>query len=368
MLHNTLPDNNQIKVGHGHLSLSSDYLILLLELGVELGLKHSELLSGSQLEASILMSPGISVGHQSFLTVVANFRKHQPDLSFAIVYGKRMTLSKHGALGIAARHSRTTQEAAEAVAAYMSTRAEIFTIRRERDNHSRRLYVEPEIAPSEDIYFLVLAYLTSIEFIIRQMLSYNGAIATRIELPISPTLWQGETLNQKVVELDKDAEGAQVCFSAPLCMLYWPTEILEELLPSFDKDLVSMAQQVCEGELKSKVISHTSTMIQAVASEFMQARCNLPTVEGVASKLNVSPATLKRKLKAEGQSFREIKDEVLYSRAIKNLADKQQSIESIAEQLGYSDASNFAKAFKSWSGMSPSDYRLSNLDSKVDKR
>jgi AraC-like DNA-binding protein len=348
-------DSTQVKVGDGDLTISSDYLILLLELGIELGLKQSDLLLGSQLDASILIRPGISVGDRSFLKVVANFREQQPDMSLAVVYGKRMTLSKHGALGIAARHSRTANDAASAVIAYMSTRAELFTIRRERDDESRRLYVDPEVELCDDVYFLVLAYLTSIELIIRQMLAFPGDIATRIELPMKPKYWLGQPLLNDVVELDVLAAGAQIHFSATQCLLFWPTKILDDLLPSFDKDLVSMAQEVCEDELKS--MSQVTSVSQAIVLAFKNAEGSLPTIDSIAATLNMSSATLKRKLKSEGQSFRELKDETLYKKSIKLLKDTHHSIELITEQLGYSDASNFAKAFKGWSGMSPSEFR-----------
>ena len=348
-------ENTQIKVGEGDLAISSDYLILLLELGVEFGLKQSELLLGSQLDTSIVIRPGISVGYKSFFKVVANFRAKQPDMSLAIVYGKRMTLSKHGALGIAARHSRTANDAASALVTYMSTRAEIFSVRRERNVESRRLYVDLEIESSDDVYFLILAYFISIEFVIRQMLGYAGEIKTRIELPIKPELWYDQPLEKNTVEIDKEAQGAELHFSAQHCLLLWPTDILDDLLPLFDSDLVTMAQEVCEDELKS--ILQPSSVSQVVARAFKDAEGSLPTVDSIATTLNTSAATLKRKLKAEGHSFRDIKDEVLYNKAMKYLRDTQQSIELIAEQLGYSDASNFAKAFKGWSGISPSDFR-----------
>ncbi len=356
-----LPMNEatNIKVGDGNLTISSDYLILLLELGVELGLKQSDLLLGSELDASIVIRPGILVGHQSFLKVVSNFRQQQPDMSLAVTYGKRMTVSKHGALGIAARHSRTTNDAASAVTAYMSTREQLFSVYRERDSESRRLYVDLEVESSDEIYFLILAYLTSIEFIIRQMLSYPDEIKTRIELPIKPDFWQGQPLLDDSIDLDSLAPGAIIQFSAPRCMLLWPSQLLDDLLPLFDQDLVKMAQEVCEDELKS--MSQFTRVSQAVALAFKNAEGSLPTIDRISASLNMSSATLKRKLKSEGQSFRDIKDEILHKKAIKLLRETPQSIERIATQLGYSDASNFAKAFKGWSGMSPSEFRQTLL-------
>ena len=359
MLIQSMSETTQIKVGEGDLKIASDYLILLLELGIELGLKQSDLLSGSQLDASIFMRPGIFVGDKSFLNVVANFRRQQPDMSLAVLYGKRMTLSKHGALGMAARHSRTTNDAASAVIAYMGTRVELFSVHRERDSQSRRLLVDLEVEHCDEIYFLILAYLTSIELILRQMLSYPDEIKTRIDLPIKPKYWQCQALLCDSVELDALAVGAQIQFSAPRCMLLWPAAYLNDLLPLFDQDLVVMAQEICEDELKS--MSQASSVSQTVVQAFNHVDGHLPTVEEIAATLNISSATLKRKLKLEGQSFRDIKDASLHKKANKLLKETHQSIENIAEQLGYSDASNFAKAFKSWSGMSPSEFRHGSL-------
>lgn len=343
------------RVGEGELRISSDYLILLLELGVELGLKQGDLLSGSGLGADILFSRSISVGHLSFLTVVSNFIALRSDLSLAVVYGKRMTLFKHGALGIAARHSRTIEAAAGAVTSYMKTRAEIFSIRRERDEGSRRLYVELEVEPSAAVYFMVLAYLTSTELIIRQMLENPAEIETTIELPIECSIWKNTALNTHSVCLDEEAPGAMVHFSRLECVLSWPVSFLHDLLPLFDKDLVMMAEEACESEMEN--ISQSLSVKQIVENEFKQAEGVLPTIEGVALKLNMSPATLKRRMKDEGVSFRGIKDDIFHKRARKLLKESSSSIEIIAEQLGYSDPSNFSKAFKSWSGFSPSEYR-----------
>jgi AraC-like DNA-binding protein len=359
MITPSIQQPSQVKVGEGDLKIASDYLILLLELGLELGLKQSDLLLDSQLDASIFIRPGIYVGDRSFLKVVANFRKQQPDMAVAVTYGKRMTLSKHGALGIAARHSRTTNDAATAVISYMRTRVELFSVHRQRDAINRRLYVDLEVESSDEIYFLILAYLTSIEFILRQMLSCPDEIKTRIELPIKPEYWQGKKLTSNTVILDPLALGSEIKFSSERCMLLWPTQYLNDLLPLFDQSLVKMAQDICEVELKS--MSNLLSINQVVKQAFNDVNGHLPTIDSIASTLNTSSATLKRKLKAEGYSFREIKDEILHKKANELLTQTGHSIERIAEKLGYSDASNFSKAFKGWSGITPSEFRQLSL-------
>jgi AraC-like DNA-binding protein len=82
-----------------------------------------------------------------------------------------------------------------------------------------------------------------------------------------------------------------------------------------------------------------------------------PTIEQVAGQLRLSTRTLIRKLKSEGSSFQQIKEIVRRDRAIFFLTSQTYSIGAIAEKVGYSDPAVFARAFKSWTSMSPREYR-----------
>ena len=80
-------------------------------------------------------------------------------------------------------------------------------------------------------------------------------------------------------------------------------------------------------------------------------------IENVAERLCMSDRTLKRQLAAENTSFSNIVDEVRYRHATSLLSRTDYSLEQIADQLGYSDVANFSRAFKRWSGRSPSNWR-----------
>jgi AraC-like DNA-binding protein len=76
----------------------------------------------------------------------------------------------------------------------------------------------------------------------------------------------------------------------------------------------------------------------------------------VAERLGISVATLRRRLGAEGVSFRAIQRQAMnnYARA-RILEDVD--IATIAEDLGFSDRRAFTRAFKEWNGHTPSGYR-----------
>ena len=80
-------------------------------------------------------------------------------------------------------------------------------------------------------------------------------------------------------------------------------------------------------------------------------------VERMADELGMHPRTLRRRLEAQGTSYREILTDVRRLLAIDYLRKTRMTIEEIATRLGYSDASNFRHAFGRWTGKTPSAYR-----------
>jgi len=82
----------------------------------------------------------------------------------------------------------------------------------------------------------------------------------------------------------------------------------------------------------------------------------LVTLQEVSSLLHVTPRSLQRKLSKEGTNFQEIISQVQKQRAIVLLKNMQLSISEIAYMLGYTEPSTFTRAFKSWTGKTPSEY------------
>ena len=73
----------------------------------------------------------------------------------------------------------------------------------------------------------------------------------------------------------------------------------------------------------------------------------------VAAELKLSERSLRRRLTEEGTSFRELLQDARKERAQTILSKPGVSLAIAAEQLGYSDAAAFSRAFKEWTGFSP---------------
>lgn len=85
----------------------------------------------------------------------------------------------------------------------------------------------------------------------------------------------------------------------------------------------------------------------------------------VAAQLSVSPATLRRRLQAEGTGFQALKDQWRRGRAVHLLKTTDWSLQRIAVALGFSEASAFHRAFKRWTRLNPGDYREASLGASV---
>ena len=81
------------------------------------------------------------------------------------------------------------------------------------------------------------------------------------------------------------------------------------------------------------------------------------SIESVAGNFNISVRTLQRKLKEEGVSYLQIIEEVRKSLAIHYIKKSSSSVKEISAVLGYSEPSGFVRAFKKWTGKTPSEYR-----------
>jgi AraC-like DNA-binding protein len=80
-------------------------------------------------------------------------------------------------------------------------------------------------------------------------------------------------------------------------------------------------------------------------------------IESIASVLKLHPRTLQRRLREEGTSFAEVHDRVRYRTAMASLQQGEANLETLSEHLGFSDRRSFTRAFKRWSGVSPSAFR-----------
>src|SRR5262249_16879752 len=86
-------------------------------------------------------------------------------------------------------------------------------------------------------------------------------------------------------------------------------------------------------------------------------RLDLLSVNHVAEAVGLSTRTLQRRLHEEGTSLARLIAQVRLDFARRLLRDPERPIRDVAIDLGYSDPAHFTRAFHTWTGLTPREYR-----------
>jgi AraC-like DNA-binding protein len=152
-----------------------------------------------------------------------------------------------------------------------------------------------------------------------------------------------------------------VHFQRDASRLWLRREDWERRTPHADPDLLrilehrahDMAQELPD-------IESIAGAVRGVLS--LELECGVPSVHDVAKRLGLSSRSLQRRLAAEGISFSDIVERTREAAARRLLKEQNLALTEVAELLGFSDQSAFTRAFKTWSGTTPAEFRRQSLE------
>jgi AraC-like DNA-binding protein len=152
--------------------------------------------------------------------------------------------------------------------------------------------------------------------------------------------------------------GAPVTFDSDYAALRFPASQLTERLAGADpRRLVALGQTLTAiGPEPIAPRSHRLVRIMLARGD--------TKAESLAATLSLSRRTLDRRLKAHDLSFQAVLDGVRYEAAQQLLEISNVDIGSVARALGYTEPSPFTRAFRRWSGQTPSEWRRHRRSSR----
>lgn len=153
----------------------------------------------------------------------------------------------------------------------------------------------------------------------------------------------------------RDALGAPVTFGGARDAVRFPRSWLDLPCPLADAAMHRLSVSKC-GELLAQ-LSGRSALESSLRRDLLAADGVPLGLTVLAARRNMSARTLMRHLKRLGTSYQAIVDDVRAELAAGLLTDTDLPVASIAHRLGFSDPSNFGRAFRSWHGCSPGRYR-----------
>jgi AraC-like DNA-binding protein len=148
---------------------------------------------------------------------------------------------------------------------------------------------------------------------------------------------------------------APVVFNGAESELVFASDVLAAPLPTGNAELALASEQIVVDYLARYDRSNLLPQVRAKLIE------QLPSGEAdqakIAAQLNTSLRNLQRQLQQEGVNFRQLVDETRRELAMGYLNNSALMLNEIAYMLGFSEPANFTRAFRRWTGRTPSEYR-----------
>jgi AraC-like DNA-binding protein len=149
---------------------------------------------------------------------------------------------------------------------------------------------------------------------------------------------------------------ADLSFDRPNTMIAFDSSYLELPVVQNERSLKEFLRTAPESILvKYKNGSGLAARVRRRLRQFLPGE--VPDFEALAGELNMTPATMRRRLHEEGESYQSIKDQLRRDLAISYLSHSSRSVMDIALELGFSERSAFHRAFRKWTGASPGEFR-----------
>ncbi len=121
-------------------------------------------------------------------------------------------------------------------------------------------------------------------------------------------------------------------------------ELIEMLTPLLDRQLAGRKTQ-------EKIVDQVKWILKRLLSG------SRPDIVLVAKELGMSGRTLQRRITDEGATFRQLLNEARQELVRQYLSDPSIEINETAFLLGYEDPNSFYRAFRTWEGTTPANWR-----------
>lgn len=162
------------------------------------------------------------------------------------------------------------------------------------------------------------------------------------------------SFNREIIDAGVFAD-ARFLFDQPASFLKLPAELLIlELRPPAETSPLYRHELTDNLQKSAPAMDLVSSLRQAIAGQMRDGRVGL---KSVAESVGTSSRSLQRRLFETGIQYSRLVEQVRFEHYKRLMGDPTLKLRDLAGELGYRDCSNFSRAFKRWTGVTPSDFR-----------
>ncbi|MBB3018746.1 AraC-like DNA-binding protein [Microvirga lupini] len=263
---------------------------------------------------------------------------------FGLLVGQRATILSMDLIGRLMQHSTTIGEALEGLVSNLSVQDRAVVV---------------SLTVNDGMVLLTHAVYRSQMESAEQITDASLAIAVNVLRTLCGGDWRPtEVLVPRMAPAETEPYRrhfrAPVRFNQEVATLVFPAEDLKRKVAGADPLLHAMLEERLR-QMRANAGSEFSDDIRRLLrTRLTSTRCS---AEDIADLLAMHRRTLSRRLKDGGSGYRTIINEIRFEIARQLLHETDVSLAQIAAALGYSEASAFTRAFRRWSGQTPTAWR-----------
>jgi len=299
-----------------------------------------------------LSQPEVRVTLAEDLAVYRNAQRLSPDPSAAFSLGKSMRPGEHGILGHALISCSTVGEAFSLINEFVQLESPL---------------LETHFSIEQDV--VVIEARPAVKLDGLQIFATEELLAVwrYSELPVPGLvnyLSHVEVLYPEPPHGDvyREMFRAPVHFGAPRTAVHLSLSVLDQPIPFGDPEVAAILRERIENLL------HHLQPGKAELEEIRRALMALPirywSVDRLASQLGWREGLIRKVLRDNGSSYKQLKLDVKFAMAMQYLGNPSLSIRQVTQLLDYSTPSNFIRFFKARTGLTPQEQRRQQLTAR----
>ncbi|WP_392344079.1 helix-turn-helix domain-containing protein [Pseudoalteromonas prydzensis] len=310
----------------------------LLDLAQQRQLNQHKLLRGTGIFAEDLLRPEFYLSLSQLLRLLKQFHRLMPGRDAAFQLGHRLFPSPNAETS-AILYSQNLTQVLRLLSCFRLQLAPLLFAYHYQHNGYSYLQLNDAVGMDEQQYqFVVELYCCLLVSASRHLLGERIPFCFEFPFPRPRHIYEYE-----------EHLGLRLAFDRPsLTVKFAQQWLTHPLLQASQLRRKLAMQQVSKKMLKQTFIELISNYLH---------RHRQANLQQVSEHLNMSTATLKRRLKEHNLSFSQLQDRVNMQQAFHLLTVQGLSNEVVAEKLAFHDAPNFRRACKRWTGLTPTELK-----------
>jgi len=322
--------------------LSSPHLtVMLIDLCLMRGINQHKLLKGTGLFYEDIGKNEIKISPLQLFKLIENSQNllNSHDMSFLL--GRRFFPGNLGAISNVLLNAKNLSDMLKIIMRFQSLLFPLMFIQHKQYKDKTYLIINHAVGEHNDKHTIFMAELFCSILVSAIKLRFGQSFELEFKFPY---------VQPRHIEEYQVTLGPDVQFNQHIFMIGIENKYLNKSLQDSSKTLKSLYISQCK-----KLRVKQAGLIQHIFIYLYKN--NNASLEQSASYLKISPATFKRKLKQHNTSFQQLLDLVKKQQAIYQITIEGSNNINVSQTLKFNDTTNFRRAFKRWTGITPNTLR-----------